>query len=223
MVQTSKNMGCSYFIIVTLLTNNNYCHFNLYFKILFHVYILQLDNFSLSGSLNLSQSESFNSQNRASISSALRRSSVSIPPLTATSVLSPVSDSVTPLGSSSAIRHFELPVLMEEDEKGEDNSKKIQETTFSKSQACTHDDRLEDEVFAPLDKTSQVEVSPMLGCGNDQPLVDAATQTNGNKESGDGDEGLVNIVMRDVLYKYIPLPPSTTTTPSASQCNLENY
>lgn len=135
-----------------------------------------------------------------------------------------MSDSVTPLGSSSAIRHFELPVLMEEDEKGEDSSKKTQETTFSKNQTCTRDDPLEDEVFVPLDKTSRVKVSPQLGCVNDQPLTDASTQTNANKESGgDDDEDLLSVVMRDVLYKYIPLPPSTTTTPSASQCNLENY
>ena len=180
-------------------------------------YLPLLDNLSLSGSLRLSKSESFTSQKRESVST-LKRASISVPPLTATSILSSVSD--TPLTSVPTARHFELPVVMEEDEKGEESSiKKISLDTKSQAQ----DDQLEDEVFSPVNKkTSRVKFPPKIECTNDQQLSDASTQTNGSK-GDDDDEDLLNIVMRDILYKYIPLPPSNTTTPSASQCNLENY
>ena len=191
--------------------------------VLCHVHCLPLlDNLSLSGSFRLNRSESFTSQKRDSVSSTLKRASISNAPMTATSVLSPVSDA--PLTSVSIARHFELPVVMEEDEKGEEKSeesdvKKSEEMSLdNKSQV--QDDQLNDEVFAPLDKKpSQVK----LEGDSDEQHMDASTQTNISKVSDGDDEDLVNIVMRDMLYKYIPLPPSTATTPSASQCNLENY
>lgn len=181
-------------------------------------YLPLLDNLSLSGSLKLNRNESFTSQKRDSTSSAAKRASISTAPLTASSsILSPVSD--TPLTSVSIARHFELPVVMEEEE--EVSVKESKETTLdNKSQ--TQDE--EDEVFSPLnEKTFQVKSSPSSEDGDDnQQHLDASTQTSSDKGGGD-DEDLVNIVMRDVLYKYIPLPPSTTTTPSVSHCNLENY
>ena len=176
-----------------------------------------LDNLSLSGSLRLNRSESYTTQRRDSISSTLKRVSISTAPLTATSVLSPVSDA--PLTSVSVARHFELPVVMEEDEKSEEVGVKKSKETSLDDKSQTQD---EDEVFLPLNKkTFQVKSSPKSEDGdNDQQHMDASTQTSSCK-GGSDDEDLVSIVMRDVLYKYIPLPPSTTTTPSASQCNLE--
>jgi hypothetical protein len=67
-----------------------------------------------------------------------------------------------------------------------------------------------------------VKKSNSEGVDNNQQHTDASTQTSSSKQD-EGDEDLVNIVLRDVLSKYIPLPPSTTTTPSVSHCNLENY
>ena len=153
-----------------------------------------------------------------SISSAIKRASIST---AVSSILSPVSDA--PLTGVSIARHFELPVVMEEDEKSEEGStKKSREISLDdKSQV---QDKDEDLVFSTLnEKLYQVKSSPSSEDGdNDHQVMDASTQTSTSKGGG-GDEDLVNVVMRDVLYKYIPLPPSTTTTPSVSYSNLENY
>lgn len=153
-----------------------------------------------------------------SISSAIKRASIST---AVSSILSPVSDA--PLTGVSIARHFELPVVMEEDEKSEEGStKKSREISLDdKSQV---QDKDEDLVFSTLnEKLYQVKSSPSSEDGdNDHQVMDASTQTSTSKGGG-GDEDLVNVVMRDVLYKYIPLPPSTTTTPSVSHSNLENY
>lgn len=160
-----------------------------------------IDNLSLSGSLKLNRTDSFNAQKRASIATT---------PLTGSSFLSPVSDA--PLTSVSVARHFELPVVMEEDEKSEGVDVKRTKEISLDNKSCTQE---EDKVFSLPNKRILVDI-------DDQQHMDASTQTSSSKGGGD-DEDLVNIVMRDVLYKYIPLPPSTTTTPSVSHCNLENY
>ena len=151
-----------------------------------------------------------------SVSSAIKRASIST---AVSSILSPVSNA--PLTGVSIARHFELPVVMEEDEKSEEGStKKSRETSLDdKSQVQDND-----EVFSPLnEKPYQVNSFPSSEDGDDDhQVMDASTQTSTSKGGG-GDEDLVNVVMRDVLYKYIPLPPSTTTTPSVSHSNLENY
>lgn len=126
--------------------------------------------------------------------------------------MSPLTDAS--LTSASIARHFELPVVMEEDEKSEDVDVKRTKETSLDDKSCTQE---EGKVFSLPNKKTLVDI-------NDQQHMDASTQTSSSKGTGgDNDEDLVNIVMRDVLYKYIPLPPSTTTTPSVSHCNLENY
>ncbi len=148
----------------------------------------QLDNLSLSGSFKLNQAQSPNTQKQYTISSTMKRSSISTPSPTASSILSsPIGD--TPFTGVSIARHFQLPVVMEEDERSEDVG---------------------------------VKKSDSEGVDNNQQHIDASTQTSSSKRD-DGDEDLTNVILRDVLSKYIPLPPSTTTTPSVSHCNLENY
>ena len=150
--------------------------------------------------------------------SSQKKASISIPPLTASSVISPVSDG--PLTSAST-RHFELPVVVEEDdEKNEDYSSMVRgrEATSTGSQAQQHQELLEDEVFDhnSITVTFPAELGANYG---GHKLIDASTQTNGNKF--DDNDWLS--LRRDILCQFIPLPPSNNTTPSASHCNLENY
>ena len=120
-------------------------------------------------------------------------------------------------------------VVEEDDEKSEDSSiKKSKETLSAETHA--QGELSDDEVFssanqkvcnAPILSSPPAELS--APDHSDDKLVAASIQTAvsiGSESNCDDD--LWNI-RRDVLYQFIPLPPSTTTTPSASVCNLENY
>lgn len=157
----------------------------------------------------MSRSESVSSQKKASIS---------IPPLTASSVTSPMSDG--PLTSVST-RHFELPVVMEEDDEKSENSISMvrrREAASTERQAQLDQEQFEIEVF---DHSSATMTFPAeLGANyRNHKLIDASTQTSVDKFN---DSDWLSL-RRDILYQFIPLPPSNSTTPSASHCNLENY
>ena len=155
----------------------------------------------------MGRSESVSSQKKASIS---------IPPLTASSVTSPMSDG--PLTSIST-RHFELPVVVEEDdEKSEHRMVRGREATSNGRQAQQDQEPFEIEVFDHSYATLTFPAE--LGANYcSHKLIDASTQTSDCK--CDNSDWLS--LRRDILYQFIPLPPSNSTTPSASHCNLENY
>ena len=112
-------------------------------------------------------------------------------------------------------RHFELPIVEEEENERSEDCSRTQRSKGTLDVATqAQGERLDDDVFAPLNKNnSSVTLSPKSGADNQ--LVHASTQT---KE----DDGDWLMIRKDMLYQFVPLPPSNTTTPSASQSNLEN-
>ena len=132
--------------------------------------------------------------------------------------MSPMSDG--PLTSAST-RHFELPVVVEEDDEKSENSISMlrgTEAVNTGRQAQQDQEQLEIEVFD--DSSATMSFPTKLGANyHSHKLIDASTQTNVDKF----DDSDWLSLRRDILYQFIPLPPSNCTTPSASHCNLENY
>lgn len=121
--------------------------------------------------------------------------------------------------TSVSARHFELPIVEEGDEKNNEdkNTARSKETQDAGTQPQT--DQPDDDVFSPLTTKASKEVTFQHGLGVDHKLVNASTQTNASQD--DDTEWLK--VRKDVLYQCIPLPASTTTTPTTSHINLENF
>ena len=154
--------------------------------------------------------------------SSQRKLSISVPPPPPTSsMMLPTIDA--PFLSASP-RHFELPVVVEEDDdKSEVTSQTMrsEEVVNAGSQTQRDQEQLNDDVFSALNQNSSGATrQAKLGsnpCGH--KLIDASTQTSINKS--DDSEWLS--LKREILYQFVPLPPSNNTTPSVSHCNLDNY
>ena len=131
--------------------------------------------------------------------------------------MSPMSDA--PLTSIST-RHFELPVVMEDEE----DERKIRDEVDNsgRPEACCEE--ASDDVFSPHKSRKTVTFTPEPSCGKVSVAIDVSTQTDTSAGvSEESNEKEWWNISRDVLYQFIPLPPSNCTTPSASHSNLENY
>ena len=143
-----------------------------------------------------------------------KKVSLTIPPLPAST--SSVSDIPSTGVSVLSARHFELPIVEEdENEKGEDGSQTKKSKDILKTGTPTQGEQLDDDVFSPLKKKDlRVILSPKSHASHQ--LVHASTQTLKEDDS----EWLR--IRKDELYQFVPLPSSNATTPTASQSSLEN-
>ena len=130
--------------------------------------------------------------------------------------MSPMSDA--PLTSVST-RHFELPVVMEDEE---DDETKIRDDVDNPGRQEAYCEEASDDVFSPHRSRKTVTFTPEPSCGKVSVAIDVSTQTE-PAASEESDQKEWWNISKDVLYQFIPLPPSNCTTPSASHSNLENY
>lgn len=127
-----------------------------------------------------------------------------------------------PPPSATSARHFELSTLVEEEE-----TKGSSMTSLQRAKEIQLKGSSSDEFDGTILPACTVGIGTFTGASDSiakKMSVNVGTQTGANSPYTSRTTCItLPNVSKELLYQYVPLPPSTTPTPSASFCSLDNY